>query len=152
MKQQAEQIVEKVKALVKDGSASRVMLKRKGETILNLSLNMGILGAAIGLAASPFALLTAALVSFGLDCEIEVEKKDGSIVNLNRTPVGEKLGSLKDSAKEKAKGFFEKSKGPYDVDYEPVDDPADDFPDVPTDDPADAPQDMPADDPDVPEE
>lgn len=99
LKMQAEIIVEKIRELVKDGSASRVILKRKGETLLNLSLNTGILGAAIGLKAAPFLVLTTALVSFGMDCEIEVEKKDGTVWNLSDTPVGMKLEELKRSAK-----------------------------------------------------
>ena len=106
LRQQAEQIVETVKELVKDGSASRVLLKRKGETLLNLSLNTGILGAVIGLTAAPFAVLTAALVSFGLDCEIEIEKKDGTVLNLNETEIGVKMESWKETAFEKAREFF----------------------------------------------
>ena len=103
-----EQIVEKVKALVRDGNASRINIKRKGETLLSISLGAGIIGAVIGLKAAPFLVLTTALVSFGLDCEIEIEKKDGTIINLNETRVGSKLGDLKETAKEKAKGAFGK--------------------------------------------
>ena len=99
LKMQAEIIVDKIKELVKDGSASRVILKRKGETLLNLSLNTGIVGAVVGLHAVPFLVLTTALVSFGLDCEIEIEKKDGTVWSLDETPVGMKLEELKRSAK-----------------------------------------------------
>lgn len=106
IKKQAEQIVEKVKALIKDGSASHITLKHKGETVFSVSLNAGILGAVIGLKAAPFIMLTAALVSFGLDCEIEIEKKDGTIINLNETKVGTKLENLKETAKDKAKDLF----------------------------------------------
>lgn len=103
LKAQAEALVEKVKALVKEGNVSRVMLKRKGETLVNLPVNAGILGAVVGLSAAPFAVLSTALVSFGLDCELEVEKKDGSVINLNETPVGEKLEGVKDAVEAKVK-------------------------------------------------
>lgn len=106
IKNQAEQIIEKVKEIVKSGNASHVTLKRNGETLLSVSTNAGIIGAVIGLKAAPFVVLTAALISFGLDCEIEIEKKDGTIVNLRETKVGAKLENLKDSAKEKAKDLF----------------------------------------------
>lgn len=106
IKNQAEQIIEKVKEIVKSGNASHVSLKRNGETLLSVSTNAGIIGAVIGLKAAPFVVLTAALVSFGLDCEIEIEKKDGTIINLNETKVGAKLENLKESAKEKAKDVF----------------------------------------------
>ncbi len=121
-KQQAEQIVEMIKELVKDGSASRVILKRKGETLLNISLNTGIIGAVAGLAMAPFAVLTAALISFGLDCEIEIEKKDGTVINLNETEFGTKLENIKNSAFDMAKGAFEKAKsGEKTVEFEDAD-------------------------------
>ena len=106
IKKQAEQIVDKIKEMVKTGSASHVTLKRKGETVFSVSLNAGIVGAAIGLKAAPFLLLTAALVSFGLDCEIEIEKHDGTIINLNETKIGSKMENLKETAKDKAKDLF----------------------------------------------
>ena len=101
VKQQAEQIVDKIKELVKEGNVSRVLLKRNGETLLNLSLNTGIVGALVGLHAAPFAVLTAALVSFGLDCDIEIEKQDGTVLSFSDTQVGVKLESIKQSIKEK---------------------------------------------------
>jgi len=106
IKNQAEQIIEKVKEIVKSGNASHVSLKRNGETLLSVSTNAGIIGAVIGLKAAPFAVLTAALVSFGLDCEIEIEKKDGTIINLNETKIGAKLENLKGNVKDKAKDVF----------------------------------------------
>ena len=95
MKQQAEKIVEKVMELVKDGSASKISLKRKGETLVNIPLSAGILGAIVGLSAAPFAVLTTALISFGLDCEVEITKKDGTVLNLSETPAGAKLEEIK---------------------------------------------------------
>lgn len=108
IKEQAEKIVEKVKAIVKDGNASRIYLKRKGETLLNLSLNTGIIGAVVGLTAAPFTILTTALVSFGLDCEIEIEKKDGTIINLSETELGSMFENAKDTVFDKAKEIIGK--------------------------------------------
>lgn len=110
LKQQAEKIVEKIKELAKDGGASKVTLKRHGETLVNLPLGAGILGAIVGLGAAPFAVLTTALVSFGLDCEIEITKQDGTVLNLNETPAGTKLEELKDIVIDKAKAFVEEFK------------------------------------------
>ena len=110
MKQQAEKIVEKIKELVQDGGASKIALKRKGETLVNIPLGAGILGAIVGLGAAPFAVLTTALVSFGLDCEIEITKKDGTVLNLNETPAGTKLEEIKEVVIDKAKAFVEEFK------------------------------------------
>ncbi|MBR4727244.1 MAG: DUF4342 domain-containing protein [Clostridia bacterium] len=140
IKQQAEQIVDAVKTLVKDGSASRVLLKRKGETLLNLSLNTGILGAVIGLTAAPFAVLTTALITFGLDCEIEIEKQDGTGLNLNETEIGVKMEAWKETAFDKAREFFNSSQAEAPAEDIPVEDaPAEDAPaeDAPD---ADAPE------------
>ena len=108
LKQQAEQIVDKVKALVQEGNVSRVMLMRRGEILVNIPMTAGIVGTIIGLKAAPFAVLTAALVSFGLDCEIVIEKADGTITNLNETDVGVKLGEIKENVKDKARDIFDK--------------------------------------------
>ncbi|MBQ6163891.1 MAG: DUF4342 domain-containing protein [Clostridia bacterium] len=128
LKQQAQQIVDKVKALVKDGGASRVILKRNGEVLLNLSLNTGVIGAVIGLTAAPFTVLTAALVAFGLDCELEIEKKDGTTVNLNETKAGVKLEDLRDSAINMAKGIFDSPTDASPDDTSAEDTPAEDTP------------------------
>lgn len=129
IKQQAEQIVEAIKTLVKDGSASRVLLKRKGETLLNLSLNTGILGAVIGLTAAPFAVLTTALITFGLDCEIGIEKQDGTVLNLNETEIGVKMEAWKETAFDKAREFFNSAQTDASADDVPTEDaPTEDAP------------------------
>ena len=115
IKLQAQQIVDRVKALVRDGSASRVRLVRNGKTLLDFSVNAGIIGALVGLKTAPFATLTALLISFGLDCEVEVEKKDGDVINLNHTRVGEKLGQMKNAAARKAKDFSGRVRGRSDA-------------------------------------
>ena len=106
IKNLADQLVEKVKEIVKNGNAAHISLKRNGETLLSVSTYTGIIGAAIGLKAAPFVVLTAALVAFGLDCEIEIEKRDGTIVKLNETKIGSKLEDVRNSAKGKAKDLF----------------------------------------------
>lgn len=108
LKQQAEQIVDKIKDLVQEGNISRVMLLRKGEILLNLPMTAGVVGVLVGLRAAPFALLTTALVSFGLGCEIMIEKADGTMFNLNETEAGTKLEEIKETVKGKAKDIFDK--------------------------------------------
>ncbi len=75
---EATRIVEKVKAMIKEGNVDRVKVTRKGEVILNLPVNVGIAGGLIGLAAAPGAMILAAIAGYGLDCKVEVVKKDGS--------------------------------------------------------------------------
>lgn len=108
LKQQAEQLVEKVKQLVQEGNVSRVMLMRRGEILVNIPMTAGVVGVLVGLHAAPFALLTTALVTFGLDCEIIIEKADGSMTNLNETDVGVKLEDAKETVKDKVRDIFDK--------------------------------------------
>ena len=108
-RQAAEKLVEKIKELVKEGGASRVLLMRNGDVLLNLSLNTGVIGAVVGLSAAPFAVLTAALVSFGMDCEVMIEKAAGSTWNLRDPQVGYRLEEIKFTVKEKAKDIFHKA-------------------------------------------
>ena len=106
LKQQAEQVVEKVRALVQEGNVSRVLLMRGGDILVNIPMTAGVVGLLVGLKAAPFAVLTAALVSLGLDCEVVVEKADGTVINLNETDVGVKLEGMKETVKDKAKDLF----------------------------------------------
>ena len=108
LKQQAEQIVEKIKQLVQEGNVSRVILMRMGEILVNIPMTAGVIGTLVGLSAAPFAMLSAALVSFGLDCEVIIEKADGTMLNLNETEAGMKLEEIKETVKGKAKDVFGK--------------------------------------------
>ncbi|MCI6377129.1 MAG: DUF4342 domain-containing protein [Clostridiales bacterium] len=88
LKQEAEKTVEQIKELVKKGNIARVMLKKDGETIINLPLNVGIVSAVIGLAASPWAMLTAALATIGTDCQVELHTTEGEILDISGKAVG----------------------------------------------------------------
>ncbi|MDD2217996.1 MAG: DUF4342 domain-containing protein [Eubacteriales bacterium] len=100
----AENVVEKVKVLVKKGNVSRILVKRDEEIILNLPVNIGILGTII----APFAMLVGVVAAFGTKCVIEVVKDDGTIID-----VSEMASDAADYAKEKSSvivdGFKDKS-------------------------------------------
>ena len=75
----ANEIVEKIKALVKQGNVTRVRIKRGSNIILNLPMTVGVAGTMIGLIAAPWALILATLATIGLDCTVEVEKENGEV-------------------------------------------------------------------------
>ncbi len=102
-RKQAEEIVEKVKELVKKGNVSRIVLKRGGEAVLNLPLNVGIVGTILGVAAAPWAMLITALVTFGLDCRLELVKTDGETVDINGKTIGDAADHLGETVLEKIK-------------------------------------------------
>lgn len=98
---QAEAVVEKLKALVKEGNISRIVLKRAEEVVVDLPLNVGLVGAVLGITAAPWAMVVTALVSYGMDCKLELHKTDGSVEILNAQTLGAKLDDLGNVAKEK---------------------------------------------------
>lgn len=94
----AESVVEKVKMLVRKGNVSKILVKRDDEIILNLPLNVGILGTII----APFAMLVGVVAAFGTKCVIEVVKDDGTIID-----VSEMACDAADYAKERSYEFVD---------------------------------------------
>lgn len=79
---------------MKKGNIARIMIKKDGDTIVNLPLNLGIVGAVIGFAAAPWAMLTAALVTVGTDCKVELHTTDGEILDISGKAVGRKAADI----------------------------------------------------------
>ena len=95
-KKQAEEIVEKVKDLVKKGNVSRVRILKDDNVIVNLPLTAGVVGSVVVLAAAPWAMLLAAVTTIGLDCRVEVEKTDGEVIAIQGKDVTEKAVKVGD--------------------------------------------------------
>ncbi len=77
-----EEIVEKIKVLVKKGNIAKIVIKKNGDTVLNLPLNAGIVGGIIGAMAAPWALIAATIATIGLKCEIELITDDGKTIDI----------------------------------------------------------------------
>ncbi len=68
----SKEIVEKVKELIKEGNARRIMIKNeKGETLIEVPLTLG----AIGVVFAPVLAAIGALAALVSDCTIEVERR-----------------------------------------------------------------------------
>ena len=107
-KQRVEEIVEQIKALVRKGNIARIMVKRDADTILNIPLNVGIVGTVLGLTAAPWALIASAVATLGFDCRIELEKTDGEIVELFSRDVGKRAVNFGAAFVEEIKENFSK--------------------------------------------
>ncbi len=107
-KQRADEIVAQIKELVRMGNIARIYVKRGEDTVLNIPLNVGIVGTILGLTAAPWALIASAIVTLGFDCRIELEKTDGSTVELFSREVGQKAVDLGDAVVEEVKERFRK--------------------------------------------
>ncbi len=81
-KEFANEIVEKIKKLVKEGNVSKINIWHNGEKKATFPVNAGIVGGVLMAAAAPWALIVTAIAAVGTNCCVEVEKKDGSTVNI----------------------------------------------------------------------
>ena len=99
--EKGEALFAKLKELVKKGNVAKIQVKRDGEAILNVPVNVGI----VGIVIAPIASVVAVVAAFGFKCEIEVVKTDGTIIDVSDT-VSEKVVK----ASEKGKEYYEKAK------------------------------------------
>ena len=93
-RQRADEIVAQIKELVKKGNIARILVKRGEDTVLNIPLNVGIVGTVLGLTAAPWALIATAVATLGFDCRIELVKTDGETMELFSREVGQKAVDL----------------------------------------------------------
>ena len=91
--------VEKIKELVRKGSVSKIVVRRKGEVLLSIPVNVGVVGAVVGLAAAKWAVLAAVLSTVGFGCSVEIVKDNGETVNVMSEEDSQK-------AKDAAAGVF----------------------------------------------
>lgn len=106
---QALQIVEKIKALIKMGNVSKIVIKRGGEVILNVPVNLGIIGAVL----IPWTMIISTIVALGAKCSIELVKVNGDVINISEKAT-ETFGDLKENAGIIADEVIEKGGDAYD--------------------------------------
>lgn len=71
--------MDKIKAAVKSGNVSKILIKKNGETLLNLPVNVGIVGTIL----APWAAIAGVIAAFGTKCVIEVVKTSGEIIDVS---------------------------------------------------------------------
>lgn len=100
---QGNAIIENIKALVRKGNVSKIVIKKDDEIMLNIPVNLGILGTVI----APWGAVLGALAAFGFKCNIELIGEDGTIIDVSDTVsdkvdnVVEKGSVVADEVKEK---------------------------------------------------
>lgn len=104
VKEKGNEIVEKLKELVKKGNVTRILLKREGRTILDLPVTAGAVGAVVFTPAT----IAAIIVSLATGCRIEIQKQDGEIIDV-RDVTEEKMESVMDMAEEFGEDVKEKA-------------------------------------------
>ena len=74
----ADDMVEKIKKRVKEGNVSHIVITKDDKTILDIPVNVGIVGGLLGLALIPWALIFGALAAYGLNCKVKIVNQAGT--------------------------------------------------------------------------
>ncbi len=86
------EFIEKIKDVVRKGNVTKIIIKRNDEILVNIPLNVGIVGGLIGVAAAPWLTVAAAAVAAaGFNCKAELEKTDGEVVRISLNGLGQKV-------------------------------------------------------------
>lgn len=92
-----DELVGKAKEIIAKGNVSRVRVTRDGETLMNIPLVAGVVGAVL----APWGLIAGTVAALGFKCKIEFIKDDGSVVDIS-----EKANDAYDKAKTKGSDVF----------------------------------------------
>jgi NACalpha-BTF3-like transcription factor len=77
--EQSAHLVDLVKEAIKKGNVARIIVKKNDEVILNLPVNVGIVGTVL----APWAAVAGVIAAFGTKCVIELVKDDGEIIDIS---------------------------------------------------------------------
>ena len=102
-------IMDKIKALVRKGNVSRVLICKDGRELVNIPVNVGIVGGVIGLAAAKWVVIASVLATIGFGCTVQVIKEDGEVTDIFTETQAEKTRSV-------ASGIVEEVKEKLDLD------------------------------------
>lgn len=101
-------LIQRMKEIVAKGNVSKIVVTKGEDTLLNIPLNVGILGTVI----APWGMIAGVVAAFGFRCKIEFIKDDGTSIDIS-----ERAGGLYDTAKEKGADLYsdikEKAPGVY---------------------------------------
>ena len=75
-------VINQIKELIRKGNVSKIVVRRKGEEVVSFPVNVGVVGAMVGLAAAKWAVLAAVLGTVGFGCSVQIVKDDGETVNV----------------------------------------------------------------------
>jgi len=94
-KVKGEQILDEIKKALKKGNATKITVKKNNETIVNIPITAGLVGAVLApvLAA---AGVTAALLT---QCSVEILQADGNVIDVNEK-VSEGMDNMKKTAED----------------------------------------------------
>ena len=82
MKVKGNQLVDKIKEIIEDGNAKRVSIRKDGRTLLEFPLCVGVGGATAAIFLMPTLAAVGALAALVTDVEIEVEREEDNVTEV----------------------------------------------------------------------
>ena len=78
-KAKKDALIKRMKELFEKGNVSKIVVTRDDHTLLNIPLNVGIVGTVI----APWGMIAGVVAALGFRCKIEFVKDDGSVIDLS---------------------------------------------------------------------
>lgn len=76
--------MEKIKEFVKKGNISKIAVIKGEETIVNIPVNVGVVGAIV----APWGVIAAAIATVGFKCRVELTTTDGKVIDVTKRAEG----------------------------------------------------------------
>ena len=102
-KNSVNSVMEKIKELVKKGNVSRILVCKDGKELVNVPVNVGIVGGVVGLAAAKWVVIAAVLATVGFGCTVQVIREDGVVTDVYTQEQAEKSRSVASGLVEEVK-------------------------------------------------
>lgn len=109
---QGTAVLDNLKDLIKKGNVAKIVVKKDDEVVLNIPVNLGIIGTVV----APWGAVLGVIAAFGFKCVVEVVKDDGTIIDVSDT-VSDTMGSVvekgsvvADEMKEKGADLYQSAK------------------------------------------
>ena len=87
-------VMAKLKDLVKKGNVSRIVICKDDKELVNVPVNVGIVGGVVGLAAAKWVVIAAVLATVGFGCTVQVIKENGEVSDVYGKETAEKARSM----------------------------------------------------------
>lgn len=112
---ESKDVISKLKEIVAKGNATKILVKKDDNVVLNIPVNAGIIGSVV----APWGMIAGLVAAFGFRCSIEVVKNDGKSINI--TDKADKIydkgavyygkaGEMFDEAKLRGSEYFDEIK------------------------------------------
>lgn len=112
---ESKDIISKLKEIIAKGNATKILIKKDDQVVVNIPINAGIIGSVV----APWGMIAGLVAAFGFKCRIEVVKNDGKSINITDkadkiydkgTVYYYKAGAMFDEAKNRGSEYFDELK------------------------------------------